>query len=342
MQVYTKKDGKPLSYQHAYNESGLLVSIEQATKLINGEKQKYYLFPNEQYELVLASGEIKTKHFRTKAETSINIGGRQLPYNLNGESVEHIRMKQKIAHESAFLWQGHTILLQNTKIEPRLFKSRYYADCMGELLDGTPCVVEVIKTSETEAAKKQFLKEARILTFEIHIDKHGNQINDRFAIYGNRQIEQIQTDIAETARRIQTGKTEIDRLRGKLRRAKDVNDSKFRADKKILDDQIREMADRLRRAEDEAGSRELELRGEIMDSIRYCRELQNQHERQLLSIRELESQASATEGIRAEIDHMEMAFMEVAKDCKGEWFGPKWIGKIHGTSDLDQIKYFCS
>ena len=52
-------------------------------------------------------------------------------------------------------------MIKNAKVELRISNSLYRADVFGELLCGTPCIIEVIKTSKVSEVKKEFIKDAQ-------------------------------------------------------------------------------------------------------------------------------------------------------------------------------------
>jgi hypothetical protein len=348
--IIPREDGKGLAYPYAYNVNDELISVDSAVKIINGQKEKYYLFKGLSCELVLVHGDVKVKHFRTKPDSFIRTAdGKNIPYQLCGESEAHIREKQKIAFNECFYWQGHKIPIRNARIESKLFGSSYYADCRAELLDGTPCVIEVILSSETSDDKKEFLKQAKILTFEIHIDRNGNTINNRFSIYGNGQIEQIQTEIANIDRRILAGKEEYQRIK---RKATEV-EGQYRIEKGQINERIKSMESDIQQ---EIDGKESLLRGISAPGEFNSFQLYRKTQEVIYKLREIRREIKATEkgneriiqlrdeikGLEIECKTLENTFIQASKGCKLEWYAGGFAKELHGENRLHQLIYWCS
>lgn len=348
-EIITRKDGKGLAYPYAYNDQQELVSVETAVKLINGQKEKYWLFPDKSIELILAEGEINQKHFRTKPESYLMHEGKPIYSGQIAESREHILAKQKIAFDGFFNWHGAKVLIKNARIESRIAGSRYFADCKAELLCGTPCIIEIIKTSETSESKKVFLEESKILTFEIYIDGKGNTLNNRFGIYGNGQIKRIQNQISKIERRYIIDASEPKRLRSKIRE----QEEHYRKALEQLED----------RAEKEKGfgaggfptmgngtkavvSRAKWEVGKAFEDTKRLREKY----RELKSIDDQRNnERMEEEAARAEIKRLEMentrlenTFIQATKRCDLAWFRPARIKPFPGENRIHEFLYWCS
>lgn len=181
-----------LKYLYACLKDGTVVSISDADK-----SQEYYLYPGEQVKLILRQGQVYQKHFAVKSEDLL-INGNRVRFNSINESPQHYNFKMNILKEGYFLYKEYKILIKNAKVEPRILNSSYRADVFGELLCGTPCIIEVIKTSKVSEVKKEFINENQILTFEIIIDKDGNQIIEQSNCYGNTELEELTIKISKS------------------------------------------------------------------------------------------------------------------------------------------------
>lgn len=180
-----------LKYLYACLKDGTVVSISDADK-----SQEYYLYPDEKVKLILRQGKVYQKHFAVKSEDLL-INGNRVRFNSINESPQHYNFKMNILKEGYFYYKEYKILIKNAKVEPRILNSSYRADVFGELLCGTPCIIEVIKTSKVSEVKKEFINENQILTFEIIIDKDGNQIIEQSNCYGNTELEGLTSEIVK-------------------------------------------------------------------------------------------------------------------------------------------------
>jgi len=178
-----------LKYLYACLKDGTVVSISDADK-----SQEYYLYPGEQVKLILRHGEVYQKHFAVKSED----------LHLINESPEHYNFKMNILKEGYFYYKEYKLLIKNAKVELRISNSLYRADVFGELLCGTPCIIEVIKTSKVSEEKKEFINENQILTFEIIIDKDGNQIIEQSNCYGNTELERLTSEITKSEKKFKS------------------------------------------------------------------------------------------------------------------------------------------
>lgn len=189
-----------VKHEFAYDQYNNIVHINDANKKQNGVE--YYLMPNQNGKLILADGEINTKHFRIKSDIFVTINGISVSVNHINESAEHYNAKMKIIRDKYFNYDIYEIHLKDVIAEYTLDGSRYRADLYGELSCGTRCIIEIIITSETSKNKVDFIKENQILTFELYYDKKGNQIFEQFNCFGNRTLEELKKSIIDFKSRL--------------------------------------------------------------------------------------------------------------------------------------------
>jgi len=213
-----------LKYKYAYDQENNIVHIDSAVK--NQYGQKYYLFPEGECELTLAAGLKNQKHFRIKQGATI--GGIKITGGSVGESVAHHNAKMKIIKDGFFDWSDYRIYIQKPKYEYKLEGSRYRADLYAELLCGTPCAIEIIVSSGVSEAKRLFIEDQKILTFELYYDKTGLQELEKFDCYGNEQV-------ADIKRRILEGKSRVEELRRSMPKEKSRIRSKYDSKIEIFD-----------------------------------------------------------------------------------------------------------
>jgi hypothetical protein len=99
-----------------------------------------------------------------------------------------------ILKEGYFYYKEYKLLIKNAKVEPRILNSLYRADVFGELLCGTPCIIEVIKTSKVSEVKKEFINKLYYLLFNeefnfncqscvnVQVRRLKNYLNDKLNI----------------------------------------------------------------------------------------------------------------------------------------------------------------
>ena len=200
-----------LKYSHAYDEFGTYLSIESA---VNISQRKWYLYPESQVELTLAAinSNGQRTHWRVKQNQIVTINGKSYEYTQehDTESYEHKLAKGRIIEQSCCYYKGYKVLLSNAKEEVRVLDNRFRCDVFAALMDGTPCAIEIIKTSDISKEKNIALNESQLLTFKIYIDEKGNQIVSRDCITGNSEIKHI-------TERIRQGEGKIQELREQIR-----------------------------------------------------------------------------------------------------------------------------
>jgi anti-sigma28 factor (negative regulator of flagellin synthesis) len=185
-------------YSHAYDEFCNCIGLENA---IN-DKRPYFFDRGKQIKLYLATSSNGYLHWRAyPKQTFVDKNGIEYDYtaieNKLSESPEHLIFKRSIVERGYFTFQRNKVYIQNAVEEERIINSRYESDVSGQLLDGTPCIVEVIKTSDLSAKKLEHIEGNQILTFKIYIDEYGNQIPESDNIVGNREIKQIKESIQD-------------------------------------------------------------------------------------------------------------------------------------------------
>jgi hypothetical protein len=337
-----------LKYLYACLKDGTVVSILDANK-----SQEYYLYPGEKVKLILRHGEVYQKHFAVKSEDLL-INGNRVRFNSINESPEHYNFKMNILKEGYFYYKEYKLLIKNAKVEPRISNSLYRADVFGELLCGTPCIIEVIKTCKVSEEKKEFINENQILTFEIIIDKDGNQIIEQSNCYGNAELERLTSEIVNY-------KDEITSADYKFRwKAKDLymgHENETRSIDNRVETAIRNAGGSIENIQKRAEERREEIRvrseqiqNRAKEEIKFNDEtifgkaitkIQNDgiEQRALCKqivyiareIRELERKIKIQSELESEV-------RKISEDCQPEWFGyfPKGVPK------LNHIFYFIS
>jgi hypothetical protein len=190
------------------------VSISEAVKM---SKRDWYYLPDKQIKFKPYFNN-STPHWKLSKGASFVHNGVITDFsNFIDESFEHKEFKGKIIEQKYLIYKHHNVLLNDPKKEKVLEGSRFRADVKANLLDGTECIIEVIKSSDLSEKKQEFIDENQILTLKIYIDDKGNQIHNRDCITGHRIIEQI-------ARRVQDGEGKIAELRDNVERARAKKD----------------------------------------------------------------------------------------------------------------------
>jgi hypothetical protein len=372
----TFHSNKSNKYPYAYDEFGNIVSIEEAVKLDN---RKWYLDPGLQIELnLLCNLPKQIDHWRTLSNQRIIINGIYYDYShdKDSESFEHKQFKFNILEKQYINIKDYKVFLINPKEEIRIVDSKFRADVLANLPCGTPCVIEIIKTSDISQKKQDFIEQNQILTFKIYIDENGNQISKRDDIIGV-------TEISELNRRIQDGEGKIAEIRDNISRERGERENKLREQTDIYTRELRNTGAKLKAITDRIAELEADKGGAITDdeieqsdTIRWVKSEIEQHERtidaynrkiqqptseseiELLENRisecneklriETELQRSLNKsyidiikGYQEEINRLrdlESETLKIIENCNPEWFGhmPK------GVSKIDQILYLIS
>ena len=186
-------------YPYAYDEFNNVYSIEDAVK---SNIHNWYLYPNKKIQLILVfNNKIQQDHWRTLSNQTIILDGvkYEYSYDKDSESFEHKQFKLDILKKQFINIKDYKVFLLNTKEEITIVNSKFRADVMAELMCGTKCVIEIIKTSEISDKKNEFIEDNDILTFKIYIDENGNQIHRSDNIIGiKRKIEERSRSFIES------------------------------------------------------------------------------------------------------------------------------------------------
>jgi hypothetical protein len=323
-----------LKYNYACLKDGTVVSILDADK-----SQEYYLYPGEQVKLILRQGKIYQKHFAVKSEDLL-INGNRVRFNSINESPQHYNFKMNILKEGYFYYKQYKILIKNAKVEPRILNSSYRADVFGELLCGTTCIIEVIKTSKVSEVKKEFINKNQILTFEIIIDKDGNQIIEQSNCYGNTELERLTSEIAESKKEFKSEARDL--YMGHENETRSID----RRVKKAIEDAGGSIENIRRRAEErgkEIQARSEQIQNGAKEEIEFNDEtifgkvitkIQNDGIEQRALCKEIIYYAREIRELERKIkiqSELESEVRKISEDCQPEWFGyfPKGVPKLN-------------
>jgi len=349
-----RRSNETLKYSHAYDEFGSLIGITAATEL---SLRKWYLYPDKQVELTLAA--INTDgqqiHWRTKQHQKVIIDGREYEYNHthDSESYEHKQAKGLIIERGWFTYKGDKVLIQNQREEVRILDGKFRCDILAELMDKTPCAIEIIKTSDISKGKENRINELQLLTFKVYIDDKGNQITNRDKIIGNREIESIN-------QRIQEGEGKLAEKREFLEQLDKERKKKAFKELSTFEAWLNFRITRIRDANTKLNQTKVELLKGVTDRREYfTREIQSiepkykrikdeidRVESEIRSYKAIEQRVGRTKShlsdakrIKREIEEIEIEFKEIAKNCEIEWFRNKWMQGNH-IDKLTEIKYW--
>jgi hypothetical protein len=205
-------------YSHAYDDYENLVSRERAIS----DGRPYYFDIEKQIKLKTKTSSLGNLFWSAYPNQKYTL--RNLSYDFSElektfESYEHRKFKGDIIENLKFKYKGFDILLQNAQEEIRIVDSYFRSDVKAQLLCGTDCIVEVIKSSDISKNKAQFIEDNQILTFKIYIDDKGNQKSERDSIIGDREIEDINRRIHDGQGKLAEQKDELEQL-DKIRKKK--------------------------------------------------------------------------------------------------------------------------
>lgn len=347
MKTIYKESNNDVRWENAYNEYGTLINVKEAEKILEGKKNKFFLYSDLSFEMVLRTGSKNIKHFALKSEIEIN-GVTYKTGNVNGETIYHYEAKVKTARNLYFFWSNYKVYFQEPKIERILEGSKYRADLVAKLECGTKITIEIVYSSDISHAKRKFIKEKQLPTFIIYLDKNGNQDYERFDFIGNDKIEQLSS-------RIRKGKDSvlgiISERNSKQRKLFD-RESQDRKRLRELESRIRSEVERkegeLFQVEggNYFGSGKIKedierLRNRISEIERISRKFDYDIRDQERKIKSIKSNTRSIEGIGKEIKELENTFIQVAKVTPWEWVAPSYIAEPRGENRLSMIKYFC-
>jgi predicted nucleic acid-binding Zn-ribbon protein len=338
-----------LKYKYAYDQDNNIVHIDSAFK--NKYGQMFYLMPNKQCELILADGIKNQKHFRIKQGATI--GGNVVSSGSMGESVAHHNAKMQIVKDGFFDWSIYRIYIKNPKYEYRLDGSRYRADLFAELHCGTPCAIEIILSSGVSESKRNFIKENKILTFELYYDKTGVQNLKQFDCYGNEQIEDVKRRILEGESRVEGLRRTMPKEKSRIRNEYDSKSEifniteweQFDIENSYIERRTREIENSIEAIRGEIKSiaidkgidfREVdEFTEAVKSNISRIREAKREIEKCAEIYRRLKSEEDKINGLEISVNRLEESFRKASEDCRAEWFG----NPPSGMSDYQFIKY---
>jgi hypothetical protein len=326
-----------MKHLYAYSTLGGIVSTETAEK--NVMNQKFYYDENKTCELILKEGNINAKHFAFKKDATIQINGNTYPVDSINESGAHFNLKMKIKKHQRFNFGGNTIFLKNVKVE--FSESTFRYDLKAELHCGTPCVIEVIRSSKTALKKESYLRKKQLLTFEIFIDKDGLQNIRQFNLYGNEKIERVIRERISNENRIKELQSRLYYRKESERR--DIDSG--------IDPRITELKEEiyiergifvsLKGEESEDYNIQQNQLNKIGEIIKSCREAKKEIKESEDVYRERRNRKEKINEeimrIELELNSIEREFEKIAKNCKIEWFTPKWMKK---ENTLSEFKYW--
>lgn len=322
-------------WPYAYDEHNNQVSILEAIKM---SKRDWYGLPDKHIKFKPYFNN-STPHWKLSKGASFVINGVINDFsNFIDESFEHKEFKGKIIEQKYFIYKGHNVLIDNAKPEVVIEGSKYRADVKANLLDGTDCIVEVIKSSDLSEKKQQFIDENQILIFKIYIDDKGNQIYNRDCITGNRNLEEI-------AKRVQDGEGKIAELRGNVERARAKKDRDNKQYKRIHDEETSKLYGRTAIYSDRREHIKCEIINIQADITRYQRQMSEQSiESEIIRLEEAILRITNTTNIiqgvskcRDRSRYLETQVRKIIEITPTEWFGYKPNGLTKYQHILYQI-----
>jgi len=314
-------------WPYAYDEHNNQVSISEAVKL---SKRDWYGLPNKQIKFKPYFNN-QTPHWKLTKDASFVINGVITDFsNFIDESFEHKDFKGKIIEQNYFIYKNHKILIDNAKPEVVIEGSRYRADVKANLLDGTECIIEVIKSSDLSEKKQEFIDENQILTFKIYIDDKGDQVHGRDSITGNRNIEQI-------AKRVHDGEGKLAELRDNVERARAKKSRDNKQYERIHDEETSKLYERTGIYKDRREHIRCAILNIQAEITRYERQMSEQSiESEIIRLEEAILRITNTTNIiqgvskcRNKCGSMETEIRKIIEITPDEWFGyrPKGLTK---------------
>jgi len=314
-------------WPYAYDAHNNQVSISEAVKL---SKRDWYGLPNKQIKFKPYFNN-QTPHWKLTKDASFVINGVITDFsNFIDESFEHKDFKGKIIEQNYFIYKNHKILIDNAKPEVVIEGSRYRADVKANLLDGTECIIEVIKSSDLSEKKQEFIDENQILTFKIYIDDKGDQVHGRDSITGNRNIEQI-------AKRVHDGEGKLAELRDNVERARAKKSRDNKQYERIHDEETSKLYERTGIYKDRREHIRCAILNIQAEITRYERQMSEQSiESEIIRLEEAILRITNTTNIiqgvskcRNKCGSMETEIRKIIEITPDEWFGyrPKGLTK---------------
>jgi hypothetical protein len=317
--IYHRSNFIP-KYAHGYDDFGSYLSIESAIKIQSQYVGKWYLDKNKEIELILSAIDSNkvTTYWKAKPNQYITTSdGVKRPYNsdAHGESYEHIRAKGEIIEKGCFKFKEYKIFVKDAEPEFIYCAGKYKTDVKAKLLDGTDCMIEVIKTSDLSNNKEIDIIENQILTFKIYIDDYGNLQHNKSKIIGNREIESIAQSIQKGLGKIAETNESIEELERRLhieRKGNNANDTqRIRDFKRWLNKRIEGLRGEIRESKDPIASIRETIRRIEETKQRNIREFEkfrndiSRRKEQILHIeREIEQYENEYTSLKKEVDKL--------------------------------------
>lgn len=298
-------------HSYAYDQYGNYILIDDAIHLSD---RQWYLDKNLQVELIAVNFKEQKKqvyHWKVKSNQYLEIQGKKYKYDSakDSESYHHKQMKGSIISNGFFYMDNYKIYIQNASEEFRICDSKFKADISCTMLCGTPCIIEVIKTSDISEAKKNYLKENEILTFKIYIDENGNQIFQKSTYFGGEKIDRIK----ESIHKGQGAVVSITR---------EYESANEEAKKRMFDEVFRfsnEMDRRKQRYFPILISTE-NIEGAITEQDSFIRDLSTELDGIKKQIEQLEKYSAEISQLEIRDRELKGKIEEIIEDCKTEWF----------------------
>jgi methyl-accepting chemotaxis protein len=347
-------------HSHAWDDFGNYIGRENAID----DKRNYYFDKQKQVKLILKTSSKGNLFWSALPNQTITIQGKVYDFSeieKAFESYEHRKFKGDIIENGYFSYKDSKVLIQNPEEEARIVGTLFRGDVVGKLHDGTPCIVEVIKSSEISEKKQKHIEENQILTFKIFIDDKGNQITNRDCVIGDREIESINSRIQDGQGRIAEVRSRHGEFhkKGKAEIFKELQRIEYYFEDRAqrLNNEIREIKAQCNAISGEDNSEVERFERRIGYQRKNIEDATNKIEKFESAIREQQGEIDSFERIKprleqfnestlSKISRIELEirkakdeFNKVAENCKPEWFGNKSITR-NNVNKLNHIKYW--
>lgn len=352
------KNSGDLEHQYAFNEFGQVVHINDAKRIINGAKVKYFLFQDFSNELILKAEDSfkKRKHFALKVNF-VEYNGRKYFGDPSTESPQHYDAKLKIVKQGYFEWGEYKIPVKNCKLERRYGKSYFRSDLIAEMKSGDKIFIEIVKTSNISKSKEQFIIKNQLTTFKIYIDENGSFEFDKFEIIGNDEIESLRNEYRKKYFEFEQSKSRNDNAWSRYYQEKNHLEREIKEYENKINQEIQRYFEGIQqRIKYQAGKKEI-ITEKIRECIKNSKSLQNKFRENLdyrhglimgnirqyrsigRDIERIKSRIKSIETIGNEIQGMESLFIQIEPLVKWEWIEPGCNKEPKGQDRLFQLKY---
>ena len=316
-------------HSFAYDEYGNYLRIDDAVKISH---RKWYLDRECQVELIPVNFKEQKKqisHWKVKANQYLIIQGKKYKYDSkkDSESYHHKQMKGIIISSGFFYIDNYKIFIKDPKEEYRICDSRFEADISCTLLCGTPCIIEVVKTSEISESKREYILENEILTFKIYIDENGNQIFHKSNYFGGGKINSIKKSI-------QKGEGAVIEIRREYEDANQI--AKDKSFKEIF--KFSEYLENRKQTNFPILIRTESIGRSIEQQDKINHELSAEIDRLTNEVKLCERYSDEICRLENEIANMEQEIREIIKNCKTEWFTNR-SDELVGEQKYQEILY---